>query len=53
MDGEALDPLMMDERDGTGDGECGKLIWVMGTPVDGGGRGGGNWGCERCGWNGM
>ena len=53
VDGEALDPLLMDERDGTGDGECGKLIWVMGTPVDGGGHGGGNWGCERCGWNGM
>ena len=35
VDGEALDPLMMDERDGTGDGECGKLIWVMGTPVMG------------------
>ena len=26
----------MEEKDGTGDGECGKLIWVMGTPMDGG-----------------
>ena len=28
---------MMDDSEGTGDGECGKAIWVMGTPVDGGG----------------
>ena len=27
---------MMDDREGTGDGECGKAIWVMRTPVDGG-----------------
>jgi hypothetical protein len=30
---------MMYEKEGTGDGECGKEIWVMGTPVDGGGGG--------------
>jgi len=40
---------MMDERDGTGDGEGGKLICVMGTAVDGGG-GDGSCGCGRCGW---
>ena len=27
---------MIDEKDGTRDGECGKLTWVMGTPIDGG-----------------
>ena len=27
---------MMDDREGTGDGECGKGIWVMGSPADGG-----------------
>lgn len=32
-------PCMMEDREGTGDGECGKEIWVMGTPVDGGGGG--------------
>ena len=32
-------PCMMDDREGTDDGECGKAIWVMGTPVDGGGGG--------------
>ena len=25
---------MIDEKDVTGDGECGKLMWVMGTPID-------------------
>jgi len=28
----------MDDSDGTGDGEGGKGIWVMGTPMDGGGE---------------
>lgn len=27
---------MMDEKDGTGDGEWGKFMWVMGTPMDDG-----------------
>lgn len=31
------DAYMMDEKDGTGDGELGKLISVMGTPTVGGG----------------
>jgi hypothetical protein len=31
---------MMEEKDGTGDGECGNEIWVMGTPMDGGSGGG-------------
>lgn len=26
---------MMEENDGTGEGEWGKLMWVMGTPMDG------------------
>lgn len=26
---------MMEEKDGTGEGEWGKLMWVMGTPMDG------------------
>jgi hypothetical protein len=32
-------PCMMDDRDGTGDGDGGKEMWVIGTPIDGG-RGG-------------
>ena len=31
------DACMMDEKDGMGDGEWGNTIWVMGTPVVGGG----------------
>ena len=31
-----LGMLTMDENDGTGDGEWGKLIWVMGMGRDGG-----------------
>lgn len=27
---------MINEKDGTGDGEWGKLMWVMGTPIGGG-----------------
>jgi hypothetical protein len=27
----------MEDMDGTGEGEWGKQIWVMGTPLDGGG----------------
>lgn len=27
---------MTEENDGTGDGECGKEMWVMGTRPDGG-----------------
>jgi hypothetical protein len=30
----------MDDSEGTGEGECGKLIWVIGTGADG----------ETCGW---
>jgi hypothetical protein len=26
---------MIDEKEGTGDGEWGKLMWVMGTPIHG------------------
>lgn len=26
---------MIEENDGTGDGECGKLMWMMGVPMDG------------------
>lgn len=33
----AWDACMMDEKDGTGDGAWGNMIWVMGTPVVGGG----------------
>lgn len=25
----------IEEKDGTGDDECGKLMWVMGMPMDG------------------
>lgn len=28
----------MCEKDGNGDGECGKVIWVIGTPLEGGGE---------------
>lgn len=38
-DGGANEAFMMEEKDGTGDGEWGKDIWVIGTPVDGGGAG--------------
>ena len=31
-------PPRMDDIDGTGEGECGNWIWVIGTPVDGGGK---------------
>ncbi|CAD6254713.1 unnamed protein product [Miscanthus lutarioriparius] len=30
----------VDENTGSGDSECGNLIWVIGTPVDGGGASG-------------
>jgi hypothetical protein len=29
----------MVDMDGTGDGDGGKYMWVMGTPIDGGGGG--------------
>ena len=31
-------PPRMDDIDGTGEGECGNWIWVIGIPVDGGGK---------------
>lgn len=36
-------PCMMDSNDDTGDGDGGKEICVMGTPVVGNGGGGGEW----------
>ena len=32
---EGMGACMMDEKDGNGDGECGKVIWVIGTPPEG------------------
>lgn len=37
---DACAPCMMDSRDGTGDGDGGNEICVMGMPVEGGGGGG-------------
>jgi hypothetical protein len=31
---------MMDDSEGTCEGECGKLIWVIGNGADGGAGGG-------------
>jgi hypothetical protein len=32
-------PFMMDDSEGTCEGECGKLIWVIGIGADGGAGG--------------